>query len=78
LQFLQKELGEKLSELSLAVDSRPWQAHLTLGRASGNYFLPKNLPVSNLAAFTINSVELMSSELLAAGPEYAIVSSIKF
>lgn len=78
LQFLQKDLGEKLSQSSLVVDSRPFQAHLTLGRASGSYFLPKNLPISNLAAFTINSVELMSSELSAAGPEYTVVNSLKF
>jgi 2'-5' RNA ligase len=29
---MQKKLGEKLSKNGFTIDSRPWQAHLTLGR----------------------------------------------
>ncbi len=79
---LQQLLLENLNKLSLEVDRRSWQPHLTLGRVKyngGNKFkvnseILKNIPQLN---FNIPTFELMESQLTPDGARYGIVVSYK-
>ena len=79
---MQKKLGEKLSENGFTIDSRPWQAHLTLGRVKGRlsqsaFSLSRYEKIKN-KNFTVKSFELMESKLRPDGAAYKVVMSYKF
>lgn len=73
LTDLQKMIGIELARLNIETDNRPWQAHLTLGRAKGTV----NLKIKEIKPFNfeVASIELMESHLSSAGASYEIVES---
>jgi 2'-5' RNA ligase len=67
------KLEVMLENLGYKVDTRPWQAHLTLGRIkdwSRCKIASVEIPVIN---FTVKSVELMESELTPDGSVYSVI-----
>lgn len=72
---IQKKLGENLSKAGFAIDNRPWQKHITLGRVKDNCQLSLPRVTISEGDFTVKSIELMESELLLQGPKYIIVKS---
>ncbi len=72
---LQELLGEKLIQLGITIDKRPWQVHITLGRVKGES--GEKLSIANLLQkdFTISSFELMESILKPTGAEYKEIFS---
>jgi 2'-5' RNA ligase len=71
------ELKSMLQKLGIETDTRPWQSHITLGRVkipSACRGLDINISPSS---FSIESVDLMESELLPQGPRYSIIKSFK-
>ncbi len=74
---LQGLLGEKLTQLGIAVDERPWKPHITLGRVKERCdFKTGDCAVEPLN-FSVSSVELMESRLTPKGAEYGEVVSYK-
>ncbi len=78
---LQKELGKGLEKIGLEIDSRPWQAHLTLGRVKTKlsqsiHNLAKYVKLKN-KNFSVSSFELMESKLKPDGVEYKIIANFK-
>lgn len=72
---LQELLGEKLIQLGIRVDKRPWKPHLTLGRVKVEKKLQipldLSLPSPLATAFIINSFDLIESKLKPAGSKYS-------
>ncbi|MDD2646937.1 MAG: RNA 2',3'-cyclic phosphodiesterase [Patescibacteria group bacterium] len=73
LYELRRELGALLIPLGVEIDDRPWQMHLTLARL--NYPFEFNLPDLKIDKinFTIESIDLMKSELSRAGAKYSVI-----
>ena len=70
---LQKQIGEALSRLGFALDSRPFHLHLTLGRVKFKTSIQiPNIQIPN-TQFQISSIDLMESNLTPAGPVYKII-----
>ncbi|MEA3463603.1 MAG: RNA 2',3'-cyclic phosphodiesterase [Patescibacteria group bacterium] len=74
---LQELLGKKLIQLRIAVDQRTWKPHLTLGRVKEkcNFKIMDYTVVAS--EFSVNTFELMESELKPAGAEHREVVSYK-
>lgn len=69
------KLEVMLENLGYAVDKRPWQGHLTLGRIkdwSRCKITGVEIP---LMSFFVRSIELMESELTQDGPIYSAIKS---
>jgi len=69
------QLEVMLENLGHKVDTRPWRAHLTLGRIkdwSRCKVTGAKIPSMN---FTVKSVELMESELTPDGSVYSVIKS---
>ncbi|MDP2766870.1 MAG: RNA 2',3'-cyclic phosphodiesterase [Candidatus Methanoperedens sp.] len=72
---LQELLGEKLTQLGIAVDERPWKPHITLGRVKERCdFKTGDCSIEPLN-FSAASFELMESRLTPKGAEYEIIES---
>ncbi|NCO79664.1 RNA 2',3'-cyclic phosphodiesterase [Candidatus Falkowbacteria bacterium CG_4_9_14_3_um_filter_38_19] len=76
---LQQLLGQGLAKLNLAVDQRPWQSHITLGRVKDYSRAPVKIAKKNLNIsqkhFVISTFDLMESQLKPTGAEYFKVAS---
>lgn len=82
---LQKGLESVLfnsgAELSLEAENRPYTPHITLGRIKQWEFRaiePEERPIIDEEIslnFSVNSVEVMESQLKRGGPEYTILES---
>ncbi|KKQ60507.1 MAG: 2'-5' RNA ligase [Parcubacteria group bacterium GW2011_GWE2_38_18] len=74
---LQKKIGEKIAEMNINIDSRPWQAHFTLGRVKD--FQPITLikPKFKEREFVVRSIVLMESVLNIEGSEYKTIKNYR-
>jgi 2'-5' RNA ligase len=76
LTHFQVVLGQKLTELGLELDKRPWQAHITLGRVKEDNRARLDLSGQIEAiAGQIRAIDLMESQLLRTGPVYQVIFS---
>lgn len=73
LEKFQMELGKELERKGIKIDKRPWQIHFTLARLkkSLKIIIPK-FSFNNLQ-FTVNSIDLMRSDLTPLGAQYIIL-----
>ena len=71
-------LGQKLVDLSLEVDKRPWKAHITVGRVKdvNKHKIDLICQIKPLKG-QVKTVDLMQSELTKSGPIYTIIASHK-
>ncbi len=69
----QAAIGVELKKLNIETDNRPWQPHLTLGRAKE----PTTVKTKEIQpfSFAVESIELMESHLSSAGANYEILES---
>lgn len=74
---LQELLGKKLIQLGLRVDRRQWKPHLTLGRVKEKCNVKIGDYEMQTKEFTVDSFELMESELRRTGAEHREVMSCK-
>lgn len=72
---LRELLGEKLIQLGIKVDKRPWKPHLTLGRVEEGCNVKIEKCAIIFSEFMVNTFELMESVLMPAGAEYKKVIS---
>ncbi len=72
---LRELLGEKLIQLGIKVDKRPWKLHLTLGRVKERCNVKIEKCTIAPSEFMMNTFELMESVLRPAGAEYRKVIS---
>ncbi len=72
---LREVLGEKLIQLGIKVDKRPWKPHLTLGRVRERCNVKIEKCTIAPSEFIVNTFELMESVLMPAGAEYKKVIS---
>ncbi len=72
---LQELLGEKLIQLGVKVDKRPWKPHLTLGRVEERCNIKIEKCTIASSEFMVNTFELMESVLRPTGAEYKKVIS---
>ncbi len=69
------ELEVMLQNLKFKVDTRPWQAHITLGRVKNHTKCKTDDIKIEPIAFNVKSVELMESQLTREGSVYSIIKS---
>ncbi len=71
LAKIQQALGQELAKIGLAIDSRPFKSHLTLGRVKNQSgrLGGLELPVSPVS-WEVKSIELMGSKLTPSGPTH--------
>lgn len=76
---LVKDIGQDLLNKGFEVDNRPWQSHITLGRAKGGIGKLDGIDhqFSDGERWQVESIDLMESELGSDGPQYKIVESFK-
>ena len=83
LAALHSLLGEKLGAAGFAVETRPFAAHLTLGRVkAASCVAPAASALEKEGAFSsayaeVNAVELMESKLSAQGPAYSVLARVE-
>jgi 2'-5' RNA ligase len=83
MRALAHDVERALVPLGIAAEARPFQAHLTLGRAKGE-IAPRDSAALGAAAervrashtFLVQAVDLMRSELGPGGSRYSIVASV--
>lgn len=73
LSQLQQDLKKELEKLGIETDNRPWQPHITLGRAKDKVSL--NIMDVKPQKFEVPSIELMESHLSSAGANYEIIET---
>lgn len=77
-QHLQKNIGEKLESIGVAIDRRPWVCHLTIAR------IGKPIMVSIMEgdyfsfSFQVSDICLMESILRREGAEYRLIAAYSF
>lgn len=76
LQNLQKNTGKELKFIGIKIDKRPWQMHITFARLRK----PAPLPLEQFKnfrklKFSVQSIDLMKSELYRSGPIYTVIES---
>jgi len=83
LAALRKAVGEELSASGFELDSRPFAAHLTLGRVRGTAgmdnlrkLLQEQKTAGPAPACFASAVTLFESRLSPSGPEYEVVRSV--
>ena len=79
---LQKKISEKLSQLGYRSDRKKWTSHITLGRVKYDINVPLDTAkleksINQPLRFTINSFDLMESELRPEGPFYTVVRKFR-
>ena len=75
---LHGSLGQEiLIRAEIKLDERPWTSHITLGRVRGvtMQIPPDPSPLSS--TFTVDTFDLMESELKPTGAEYKIIEKFK-
>ncbi len=75
IRILIGELEVMLQNLGFPIDTRPWQAHLTLGRIKNRIRCKVSGVELESMTFDVKSVELMESTLLPEGPIYSVIKS---
>ena len=72
-----ENLRQKLIDIGIHVDNKPWKAHITLGRVKSGNNANLNL-AAQIEPFkgTFDSVDLMESQLTPGGPIYTKVFTI--
>jgi RNA 2',3'-cyclic 3'-phosphodiesterase len=87
LTNLQRALDAQLSQLGFSPEKRPFSPHLTIGRVRETATLIERqniaqslsqLKLQTGVSFGVNSINLMQSRLLPAGPIYTCLKSVKF
>ena len=83
LQSLAGDIDRALTPLGIPAETRPFQAHLTLGRVRSEL---RPADATNLAAaakasrgargFAVQTVDLMRSELGAGGSRYSVMAAV--
>jgi 2'-5' RNA ligase len=77
LNELQKAIGQRLEDIGMTVDHRPWRPHLTLARITGRInFQAKHISLPKIE-IPITSIELMESQLGPGGSKYKIINTYK-
>jgi len=81
LMKLQQEISLKLKAEGFEIEEREFTAHIALGRVKRKGLrldenLLNNLSIPKLI-FTVQSIDIMKSELFPEGPKYNIVKSYK-
>jgi 2'-5' RNA ligase len=69
------ELEVMLPNLGYKIDTRPWQAHITLGRIKNQVQCKTNDVTLPPTDFDVKSVELMESQLTPKGSVYSVIKS---
>jgi len=69
------QLEVMLQNLGYKVDTRPWQAHITLGRVKNRIKYRTNGIELEPTVFDVKSIELMESQLTPAGSIYSVIKS---
>lgn len=77
---LYKEILDELIRLNLEIDLRKWFPHITIGRVKEKIDndIFKRYAVAENFLYTVNSFELMESQLTGNGPIYRVIKSFKF
>ncbi len=82
-QALQKDIGAGLARTGLAVDTRPWEPHITIGRLRKAGPRACDAVRAFIASssesgyeFEAGSIAVFSSVLKAEGPRYLLISRI--
>jgi 2'-5' RNA ligase len=75
IHLLIGQLEVMLQNLGFPVDTRPWQAHLTLGRIKDNTKCKTASIELAPEIFNVKSVELMESRLTPEGSVYSVIKS---
>jgi 2'-5' RNA ligase len=80
-----RDLDEALAPMGVAPESRPFQAHVTLGRVKAELRPADSVALAKAAAgtrarrgFSVHAVDLMCSELGPGGSRYSVVASAPF
>lgn len=78
LNELYIRIGQNLKKQNFNLTNQSWQPHLTLGRARENIFLDKRFSKTKLQGlkFSIDSLDLMKSELTKKGPIYTLIEKL--
>ena len=73
IRKFQKEVGQEIEKLNIEIDKRPWTPHITLARIK----IPTRINIPKFSTFnfqfSINSIDLMKSELTPTGARYTIL-----
>lgn len=69
------QLEVMLQNLGYKVDTRPWQAHITLGRIKNQIKCKTKGVEIEPATFDVKSIELMESQLTPQGSIYSVIKS---
>ena len=86
LNSLQKELESVLSPLGFPPESRPFSAHLTLGRLRDRVTpddrrrfagFAQTVEFKTSLSFEVNAIRLMKSQLTSAGPIYSELAAAR-
>lgn len=75
VHILVGELEVMLQNLGYKVDTRPWQAHITLGRFKNKAQCKTDNVKLEPMTFDVKSVELMESTLTPEGSVYSVIKS---
>jgi 2'-5' RNA ligase len=83
LRALASDIDETFAALGIPAESRPFKAHLTLGRAKGEMRPADTRAFAEAAArprasrgFAVRTVDLMRSELGGGGPRYSVLAAV--
>ncbi len=74
---LQRKTGKALEWLGFKIDKRPFRLHLTLGRVKFKTSVQIPKFSFQLSEFSIQTIDLMESNLTSQGPIYSIVKQYK-
>lgn len=75
IHLLIGQLEVMLQNLGFPVDTRPWQAHITLGRVKDHAKRKTSGIELTPETFDVGSVELMESQLTPEGSVYSVIKS---
>ena len=82
LRALARDIDEALAPMGFAPESRPFQAHLTLGRVRGEMTPAEAATLADVSrtfrstgGFALQTVDLMRSELGPGGSRYSVVAA---
>ena len=78
-----RDIDRSLASLGIPSETRPFRAHLTLGRVKDDMALSETQALSDVAragltprGFTIRTIDLMQSELGPGGSKYSVVAAV--
>lgn len=75
LTEIYKKICETLFDFKIPIDQRLFSAHITLVRMKNSVNANININIEPLT-FTVDSIDLMASELTPNGPIYSIISKV--